>query len=153
MSGAKFARAVEALAHDIAGDTTDQVTLGLAREAAERMLELDRARRIEVALIERALTFGRLDPAKVFASKRDEVAWIMQHYCGATLWKGRPKYAEDTLPPLPAEEPHRTAEGVRRALPSLLKLRRYQARAVAKRDQAIRKLLTIPAERTQFRLE
>ena len=29
MSGAKFARAVEALAHDIAGDTTDQVTLGL----------------------------------------------------------------------------------------------------------------------------
>ena len=39
---------------------------------------------------------------------------------------------------MPTEEPQRTAEAVRRALPALLKLQRYEARAVTRRDQAIR---------------
>jgi hypothetical protein len=42
---------------------------------------------------------------------------------------------------------NRTAEAVRRALPALLKLQRYEARAVARRDQAIR---NYAAKRTQF---
>ena len=45
----------------------------------------------------------------------------MQHYFGATLWKGRPKFAEDPLPAMPSQEPQRTAEAVRRALPDLLR--------------------------------
>jgi hypothetical protein len=65
----------------------------------------------------------------------------MQHYWGVTLWKNRPKFfAVDTLPEMPKEEPHRTAEAVRRALPSLLRLARYEMRAVARRDNAIRTL-------------
>lgn len=67
----------------------------------------------------------------------DEAAWIMLHYFGAKLWKNRPKFAVDNLPPTPTEEPQRTAEAVRRALPSLLKLNRYESRAVARRDRAI----------------
>jgi hypothetical protein len=104
------------------------------------MLELDRVRRVEVALIERTARFGRLDTAKIFASPKDEGAWLLQHYWGVTLWKTRPKFAVDDLPPMPIEEPQRTAEAVRRAPPALLRLQRYEARAVAKRDHAIRQL-------------
>ncbi len=57
---------------------------------------------------------------------------------GATLWKGRPKFAVDPLPAMPSQEPQPTAETVRRALPDLLKLYRYEARAVTRRDRAIR---------------
>jgi hypothetical protein len=101
------------------------------------MLELDRVRRIEVALIARVLAFGRLEPAKIFASQRDEVAWVVQHFLGAKLWKSRPKFAIDRLPEMPTDEPQRSAEAVRRALPSLLKLRRYEVRAIAERDRAV----------------
>jgi hypothetical protein len=50
---------------------------------------------------------------------------------------------------MPKEEPQRTAEAVRRALPSLLRLQRYEARAAARRDQAIRELAFF-TKRTQF---
>jgi hypothetical protein len=59
---------------------------------------------------------------------------------GATLWKGRPKFALDPLPAMPAQEPERTAEAVRRMLPELIKLTRYEARAATRRDRAIRAL-------------
>ena len=55
----------------------------------------------------------------------------------STLWKGRPKFAVDPLPALPSEEPGRTAEAVRRVLPELIRLQRYEARAVTRRDRAI----------------
>jgi hypothetical protein len=73
-----------------------------------------------------------------FASPKDEAAWIMQHFFGATLWKGRPKFAVDPLPAMPSQEPQRTAEAVRRILPALIKLNRYESRAVTRRDRAIR---------------
>ena len=140
MSGVVFTRAVEDLARRIVRDGADASTLELAREAARGMLELERVRRIEVALIERVSAFGRLDAPKIFASPIDEAAWLMQHYWGVTLWKNRPKFAVDTLPEMSTEEPQRTAEAVRRALPCLLRLKRYEARAAARRDQAIRTL-------------
>ena len=86
----------------------------------------------------------------------------MQHFLGAKLWKSRPKFAIDRLPEMPTDEPQRSAEAVRRALPSLLKLRRYEVRAVAERDRAVRALvaannlnLAMPmlAKRTQFLFE
>ena len=40
---------------------------------------------------------------------------------------------------MPPQEPQRTAEAVRRALPNLLRLR-YEARAVTRRDRAIRSI-------------
>jgi hypothetical protein len=136
MSGVAFTRAVEDLARRLVGDGADAAARELGREAARGMLELERVRRIEVALIARVSALGRLDPAKIFASKRDESAWFMQQF-GARL--GRPpKFADDDLPDMPTEQPQRTAEAVRRALPALLKLQRYEARAVARRDQAIR---------------
>jgi hypothetical protein len=77
----------------------------------------------------------RLDVPKRFASPKDQVAWILLRDFGATLWKGRPKFAVDPLPAMPSQEPQRTAEAVRRALPDLLKLYRYEARRYAKRPR------------------
>ena len=42
---------------------------------------------------------------------------------------------------MPTEEPERTAEAVRRALPELAKLDRYESRAVARRDRAIKQIV------------
>jgi hypothetical protein len=42
---------------------------------------------------------------------------------------------------MPAQDPERTTEAIRRALPELLKLDRYERRAYARRDRAIRDLL------------
>ena len=67
--------------------------------------------------------------------------WIALHYWGAKLWPSRPKRAVDPLPPMPTDEPARTAQTVRRALPDLIRLNRYESRAIARRDRAIRGLL------------
>jgi hypothetical protein len=138
VSNAAFDREVATLARQFAGDTEDKLTIERARDAAEAELELARVRRFKVALIERVAALGRFDVPKRFASPKDEAAWILQHYFGATLWKGRPKFAVDPLPAMPSQEPQRTAEAVRRALPDLLKLHRYESRAVTRRDRAIR---------------
>jgi hypothetical protein len=44
-------------------------------------------------------------------------------------------------PPMPPQDPDRSAEAIRRALPELRKLDRYERRAAARRDRA---LLGIP---------
>ena len=123
--GAQFARAVEALASRILGDhgkANDQRALALARQIAEAEFELARVQRSKVAQI--------------------EAAWAAQCFLGATLGNIRPKCAVDTLPPMPEEEPQRTAEAVRRLLPDLLRLARYDARASKRRDRAIHALVS-----------
>jgi hypothetical protein len=47
---------------------------------------------------------------------------------------------------LPSSEPDRTAEAMRRALPELLKLDRYERSAAGRRDRAVR---LIVARRTE----
>jgi hypothetical protein len=49
----------------------------------------------------------------------------------------------DPLATMPTQEPQRTAEAMRRALPVLIKLNRYEARAVSRRDRAIREIVKI----------
>jgi hypothetical protein len=105
------------------------------------VLEVKRVRSLEVALIERVSALGRLEAPKIFASKRDEMTWVMQHCLGTTLGRRTPKFADDTMPPMLEHEPQRTAEAVRRALPALLCLHRYEVRAVAKRDTAVLSLI------------
>jgi hypothetical protein len=142
--GAEHRRAVEALAARILADhgkARDQHALASAREIAEAEFELARVRRLKVALIERAHAFGRLEPRKLFCTKKDEAAWATQYFLGATLGNIRPKYAVDTVPPLPEEEPARTAEAVRLVLPDLARLARYEARASKRRDRAIHSLV------------
>ena len=47
----------------------------------------------------------------------------------------------DPLSTMPTEEPERSAEALRRALPELLKLVRYERRAVLRRDRALRDVI------------
>lgn len=141
LSGAALKREKEALARSIAGDTTDELTLALARDAAEAEFELARVRMVRVAWIERMAAFGRFDPAKVFASPLDEAAWIMQRDWGVKFWPSRPKFAVDPTPAMPAKEPDRTAEAVRRALTALQRLERFESRARLGRDRAIGKIV------------
>ena len=56
-----------------------------------------RVRHVKAAPIERATAFGRFDVPKRFASPKDEAAWILQHFCGATLWKGPPEIRDRSL--------------------------------------------------------
>jgi hypothetical protein len=141
ISSAEFNRMVKRLARQIARDADGSITPALALEAAEADLELDRVRRVKVALIERAVALGRFDVPPRFVSPKDEMAWILLHCCDYQPWKTRPKYFVDTVPPMPAEDPERTAEGVRRILPELTRLMRYETRAVSRRDRAIRAIV------------
>jgi hypothetical protein len=137
ISGAEFDREVETLARQIAGDTDDKITIELAHDAAEGELELARVRRVKAAS---SNAWPHLDDSMSLNSfKHPRMRpWIMLRYFGATLWKGRPKFAVDPLPAMPPQQPRRTAEAVRRILPELIRLHRYEFRAVVRRDRAIR---------------
>ena len=51
---------------------------------------------------------------------------------------------------MPAAEPARTTEAIRRLLPELLRLNRYERRAAARRDRAIRALTQNEIYRRQW---
>ena len=138
MSSAEFGLKRETLARQIAGDTQDRVILELARDAADAKLELDRVRHVRRALIARVAALGGLEAPKRFYSKQDELKWVMQRYLGITIGKLPPRMAIDPLPPMPEPEPQRSAEAIRRILPELLRMNRYESRAVARRDRAVR---------------
>jgi hypothetical protein len=141
MAGAAVTREIEALARQIAGDPEDRLRMAAARDAAAAQLDLDRVQRVGVAFIERTAAVGRLAQRKLFRTIRDETAFMVLYCLGVRLGKTQPKCAVDPLPPMPTEEPARTTEAVRRALPDLLRLNRYERRAAARRDRAIRALM------------
>ena len=131
-STAAFAKQRYKLAREIAGNTEDPILLERARAVAQAELDLARVRRAKVALIERACAFGKLDPPRVLSSLTRIVRLLN------TIDRGRP------IPPKPIDssatmpsEPYPSAEVVRRMLPELRKLDRYERRAAARRDRAI----------------
>jgi hypothetical protein len=102
-----------------------------------RQFELARVRRVKVALIERVAAFGRFDVPR--ASRPPRTRW--RRSCsgtGGNAGEETPKCAVDPLSAMPSQEPQRTAEAMRRMLPELIRLHRYESRAVTRRDRAIR---------------
>ena len=144
ISGEQFERQLERLARQIAGKTDDKVTLDLARVAAEAHLDLARIRHVKVALIERMGAFGSFEQPKYFTSSWDELRWViaMMENRDSETSRGRPPrpIAIDHSKTLPPQEPERSAEALRRMLPDLAKLQRYESRAVTRRDRAIQAL-------------
>jgi hypothetical protein len=133
----QHAKRVEELARKIAADATYLVTLENARSAAEGEFGVARVRQAKVALIERMLAFGELDPPPLFGSGRQAVAFL------TALWdrgEFKPPKPVDALETMPSAEADRLAEAVRRALPELIKLDRYERRAASLRDHALRAL-------------
>lgn len=65
----------------------------------------------------------------------------MREVGGAPFRIKRPKSASGALASIQAEKPEHIAEAIRRALPELARLARYEIRAAARRDRAIRALI------------
>jgi hypothetical protein len=135
-STAAFAKQLDKLARKIAGNTDDAITLERARAVAQADLELARVRRAKVALIERASAFGELDPPQAFSTVTE-----IKRFFNA-LDRGRLIVPDpiDASATMPSQEPDRSAEAVRRVLPELRKLDRYERRAAAQRERAVRSL-------------
>ena len=137
------------LARKIAGNTKSEVILEHARAAAQAELDLARVRQVKVALIERVSALGSLDAPPIFGSSAKEFRFLK-----AVLSGRSPPAMPQRIDPsatMPTEEPGRTAEAVRRALPELAKLDRYESRAVARRDRAIRQIVKKDREATADR--
>jgi hypothetical protein len=132
-----YTQQVEELACEIAGGSKSPIVLEWARTAAEATIELDRVRCIRLVLIEQVARMGDL-PAPVRLSSVKEIRLLRR-------WlRGREMPVPDADPnraaTMPPREPDRTAEAVRRLLPQLQVLARYERRAWWRREQALRGL-------------
>jgi len=135
-SSSERAKRIEKLARNIAGGTTDPLILECARVFAQAEFDLARIRRVKVALIERMQMFGEFGASSPPTSTRQ--TW---QFLNELVEAGR--FAEPVEPAatMPLGEPERSAEAVRRALPELLKLGRYERHAAALRDRSARIIL------------
>lgn len=118
-SDARRAAQIDKLATKIAG-ATDARILECARVIAASALELDRVRRIRIGIIKGSRVLG---------------------FATAQLQGGS---CQDTSPMKDADEG--TESTVRNALLNLQRILRYERRAVAKRDKALRRLIQIRLE-------
>ncbi len=132
-----FAKQLDKLAREIAGDTEDPILLERARAIAQAELDLARVRRAKVALVERASAFGELDPPRLTLTQM--ISLLNAFARGRQILPRSidlPKPI-DSSATMPSQEPDRSAEAVRRVLPELRKLDRYERRAAARRDRAV----------------
>ncbi|MFZ1149159.1 MAG: hypothetical protein WAR76_05430, partial [Xanthobacteraceae bacterium] len=82
------------------------------------------------------MAFGEFEPPATFQLLRE----INQFFKGFD--RGELILPEQSKPPtMPTTEPERAAEAIRRALPELLRLNRYERHARARRAQAMHTLL------------
>jgi hypothetical protein len=134
ISTAALAEQLDKLVREIAGDSEDAILLERARAVAQAELELARARRVKVALIERASAFGERNPPRVTVTQMIQLLNAVD--------RGRPMPKPiDASATMPSQEPERLAEAVRRVLPQLRKLDRYERRAAAQRERAVLELI------------
>ena len=138
-SSAAIAKRLEMLARKIAGNSKNEIILEHARAAAHAELDLARIRQVKVALIARVSALGSLDTPQVFGSAAQRIRYLKSILSG----RSPPALPQriDPLATMPTEEPERTAEAIRRTLPELAKLDRYETRAAAQRDRAIREIV------------
>jgi hypothetical protein len=129
---------VEWLVRHIAGDTTNEHLLQCARIAARAHFDLVRVRQIKVDIINRVIEFGVLEPRPFrFRSLAAKMRYLkLQPFDQPLEW---PKWI-DPLGPMPSEEGECAAEAVRRLLPELRKLNRYEAQAYAIKASALREV-------------
>jgi hypothetical protein len=132
-STAVFAKQLDKLVRKIAGETEDAMVLERARAVAQAELELARVRQAKVALIERASAFGALDPPRV-SSSVTRIIRLLHALDPSRFILPKPF---DASPTMPSQESERSAEAIRRVLPELRRLDRYERRAAARRDRAV----------------
>lgn len=140
LSGAEYTRELEALARQMVGGGDDRFAVELARRAAQADLELARVRQLKTDLIEGIAALG-FNSLETFRSPIDEAIQIMRGVGRAPFKIKRREFASGALAAIRAEMPEHIAEAIRRALPELARLARYEIRAAARRDRAIRALI------------
>jgi hypothetical protein len=139
ISSAALAKQLEKSARKIAGGSKNEIILEHARAAAQAEFDLARVRQVKLALIERVSALGALEAPQVFGSLAEEMRYLRSILLGRA-----PLALPERVDPsatMPTQEPERTAEAVRRALPELAKLDRYESRAVSRRNRAIREIV------------
>ena len=96
-------------------------------------------RRAKVALIERVARLGHIDPPEACGKTR-RLGLYPKSGSLSLAGASCPFKPIEPPDPMPLREPERSAEAIRRSLPELLKLDRYEHRAASRRDRAIREL-------------
>jgi hypothetical protein len=124
---ATFTKRLNRLTRKIVGNTSDEMILEQARIVAQAELDLARVRWAKVALIERVAACENLQPSQLLG--RDRLKAIQR------LNMLRQPIESATI--MAPEKRDQSAEAIRRVLPQLLKLNRYERRAAARRDRAI----------------
>jgi hypothetical protein len=127
---------VEQLARELAGDSPNRVTLEFAREAASGQAQLDRVRAARIALIELVYSSSGTTPRPHFSSKRHFLR-VLRDVKRFEPWIPG---LDDLRMTIPANENERMAAAIRRVLPELSKLDRYEQRAFGRRDRALQEL-------------
>ena len=140
----EHAERVEKLARRIAGNTTDVGNLEHARNAAEAEFEVARVQKVKVALIEGMFAFGAPEVPKLSPAlgQPSQVGFG----CARSRQKRRSpsrraSNGSSGAATMPLGESDRLAEAMRRGLPELVKLDRYERHAVRQRDRSLRAIL------------
>jgi hypothetical protein len=134
-----LSKQLEERARELAGTSEDQVILGLAHAVAAAEFDVDRVRRTKVSLIRCVSAFGGVDPRRIV---RGIIRWLRTYEDSANMEEPPWRLALSTAPaPMPPREPQRSAEAIRRCLPHLRKLERYEERAAARLGRAVEALL------------
>ncbi|MBR1171388.1 hypothetical protein JQ571_30725 [Bradyrhizobium liaoningense] len=137
-AGAVQTKAIEKLAQQMAGPRPDRIALELARAAASAVFDLARVRQVKTQLIKAVSALGSVDPSPTFTSRRGDLRYLKL----ALKSSVSPAARSDPSATMPSEEVAGDTEAVRRALPELEKLDRYEARAINRRDRAIRAMIS-----------
>ncbi len=114
------ARRIERLARKIADASTDTIVLEAARAAAQAEFDIAQVRRVKVVAIEQMRAVGAFVAVPTSLTRRKTKASIPLAKAGA------------------AAEPECMDEAVWEALPQLLKLDRYERRAMARLSHSLR---------------
>jgi hypothetical protein len=129
----QFNEDVENRTREFAEGSCDPFTLDKARTVAEAEVDILRAIRAKIAVFQRTYVFGALDPARF--SDRAIKRWFKAFDRG--LDPALSVAMEGVPEPMPTDVSGRMTEAIRRAMPELLKIDRYERRAAVRRDRAV----------------
>lgn len=140
---------IDELARQFVGETTDPILFQHALNAAHAEFVLARVKLWRIAWIQRTYAAGSPQDVSHDVFMREIWAWL-------DSYGEKPLNLPSNTMPSPGAD--RFTEAVRRALPVLARLDRYETRALARRNSAFRALLghgtmrktEISAERSQF---
>jgi len=123
---------VEALVHLLIGRDAESDLGEIARDAARAHLNLVRVREVKADVFDRIYQFGVLKPAPR-SRPLAEIRYVLRRL-------DEPCVRLPATETMPDDEEERAAEAIRRLLPELRKLDRYEKRAFSAKQTALRKL-------------